>query len=84
MQAIKKYNQEKEKDSNGYADFNMTAVNSDGTTNIGDNKLWFKSNFIWDSKTCQNCFTNKNEGSKTTFTAWSDSAKLSGTGPAWK
>lgn len=85
MQAIKKYNQEKEKDSNGYADFNMTAVNSDGTTNTGDNKLWFKSNFIWDSKTCQNCFTSKNEGSKTTFTAWSDNVeKLSGTGPAWK
>lgn len=85
MQAIKKYNQEKEKDSNGYADFNMIAVNSDGTTNTGDNKLWFKSNFIWDSKTCQNCFTSKNEGIVTTFTAWSDNVeKLSGTGPAWK
>lgn len=77
MQKIKQYNKEKEENSNGYADFNMTKVNSDDLTE----GIWYKSNFIWEN-TCNQCFTNNSK--KTTFKKWEDSSKLSGTGPAWK
>lgn len=87
MQAIKKYNQEKEKDSNGYANFDMTKIDAstkDQNGNALSEGVWYKSNFIWGTNTCQNCFTNKTNEKETTFSKWSDSAKLSGTGPAWK
>lgn len=87
MQEIKKYNLEKEKDSNGYANFDMTKIDAstkDQNGNTLSEGVWFKSNFIWDTNTCQNCFTNKTNEKETTFSKWSDSAKLSGTGPAWK
>ena len=77
MQKIKQYNKEKEENSNGYADFNMTKVNSDYLTE----GIWYKSNFIWEN-TCNQCFTNNSK--KATFKKWEDSSKLSGTGPAWK
>ena len=87
MQEIKKYNLEKEKDSNGYANFDMTKIDAstkDQNGNALSEGVWYKSNFIWDTNTCQNCFTNKTNEKETTFSKWSDSAKLSGTGPAWK
>ena len=87
MQEIKKYNLEKEKDSNGYANFDMTKIDAstkDQNGNTLSEGVWFKSNFIWDTNTCQNCFTNKTNEKETTFSKWSDSAKLSGPGPAWK
>lgn len=86
MQNIKNYNREKEKNGEGYSDFNMTKFDD----NALSEGIWYKSDFLSEAvskKYVQPANESKGYTYKyeTKFTKWENSqGKLSGVGPAWK